>query len=274
MINYTTNRSKYILKPTVPAGTTDISYTVSIGGNLVFLGKTKYFGGDYEVDCSDWIDAYIASKSQIGRPMTRLMQIIVTVVFTYSGGTSQTMTLTWEPDLINLEDIIIPPYVDDSTPPYACLMLLNSGFYINDPAYDYLIIPLSFHNKILDGKTINHLDKVTYTNKYGDVQNLSVSNYYEIECFIDPCWLHVETGLRNYQFQHVDIEYEKVMLALQSAPYSLLKTYLVNISGIEWHIEPRTADVHIKDVEKIETYSSYSTDKKVPTLKITLEAFI
>lgn len=249
MININTVRGRYILKPTVPAGTTSIQYTVSIGGNLIFLGRSKYFGGTYEVDCSDWLESYIAKQT------STVTSVTVTVVFSYSGGTTQTMTLTWAPYVINREEITF-------TGTYAYLALTNCGFvfYGGTP----IKVPLSVTNGILDGKTIDNLDKITYMDRYGDKHNGSITNHYELECYIDPCWLSVETG--------EDIEYEKVMLALQGSLKTTLVAYNVKISGMTG-TSVITTEVRVKDVEKIDTYSSYSTDKKVPSYKITLEIY-
>lgn len=247
MINISSTRGRYILKPTVPVGTTEIQYTVSIGGNLIFLGKSKYFGGTYEVDCSDWLESYIANQT------TTVTSVTITVVFSYSGGTTQTMTLTWTPYVLSLDNTVF-------SGTYAYLELLNCGFvYYGGYA---VTVPLSIKNGSLEGKTINKVDKINFIDRYGDTHNGSMTNHYELECYIDPCWLQVETG--------EDIEYEKVMLALQGAKKTTFKAHNISISGMGAASTIET-ECRVKDVEQIETYSAYSSDKKVPTFKIIIE---
>lgn len=266
MININDIRQLYILYPTVPSGTTDISYTVSIGGNLVFLGKTKYFG-DFEIDTRDWFDSYLYSMKY----NTLVNELTMTVVLTYTGVNSNgaftstaTMTKRYTPYDINLPYLI---YNQDGAFAYINIWG-NCGFLMTRPDNQNKVaphIPLSVKNGMLEGKTINKLDKITYMDKYGNTRTGSITNQYELECFVDPCWLQVETG--------DDLEYEKVMLALQNFTYgTLVVSSNVKISGMDTHYHTgQISFVHVKDVEKIETYSSYSTDKKVPTLKITLE---
>lgn len=251
MINISTNRKKYILTPTIPAGTEEIGYEVVIGGDIVFVGNTKYFGGTYEVDCSDWLESYLASRTT-----QMIITVTVTVTFTYDGSSTQVMTLTWTPDSINLTQ---PTFL---TPPYAYIQLMNCGFLFNPVAT--IQVPLSFKNGILDGKTIDSLEKVTYMDKWGDIHNGGMTNHYELECYIDPCWFQVETGK--------DLEYAKVILALQNSQMSSLNINGVKISGMDVTGSASLIG-RVKDVEQIDTYSSYSTDKKVPTYKIIFEIY-
>jgi len=263
MINISTNRNKYILRPTVPSGTEDIQYTVYIGATTIFVGKTKYFGGTYEVDLSDFIESYLASRSY------DIYIISLRVLFSYDNGSStQQMTYTWNADVINL------PW---DYPAQAMLQARLCGFkmleeweegseieYSNAPVN----IPLVITNELLAGKTINKLDKVTYMDRYGYTYNGSMTNSYEVECFIDPCWLKMSTGN--------DMEYEKVILALQNAKKTVLFLNMTaesnnRISGMELYDTGLGLEVRVKDIEKIETYSSYSTSKKIPSYKLTLE---
>lgn len=252
MINYSSNRGRYILRPTVPVGTEDIQYEVSIGGNLIYIGRTKYFG-NFEVDCSDWLESYIMSK---GSTMV-LTSVTITVVFTYDGSTTQSMTVNWTPGTINLT----APTLGSA---YAYLSLSNCGFLFTNPV-GVIQVPLSVTNGIIDGKTINTLDKINYMDKYGDMHNGGMTNHYELECYIDPCWFKVETGK--------DLEYEKVILALQNAQETTLVTYNVKISGMDSSNTSNNIKGRVKDVEQIDTYSSYSTNKKVPSYKITFEIY-
>lgn len=169
--------------------------------------------------------------------------------------------------------------------PVANIILLNSGFAVttNDTfenivefstvtptdqvqmsdAPTDIVLPLKVRNGQIVGKTVNNLEKTTYMDRYGDTHNSVMTNSYEIECYIDPEWLIVGTGS--------DLTYEKLMLACQNAQ----KTYLAStatISGIEsngsFMLEGR-----IKDIEHIETYSSYNTNHKIPSYKITFEVY-
>ena len=82
---------------------------------------------------------------------------------------------------------------------------------------------------------------------------------------MDPCWFSVTTG--------DDLEYEKLFLALQNSKITTLDLVNVTISGIEFGSNIEQLIGRVKDIEKIETYSSYSTDKKVPSYKITFEVY-
>lgn len=160
----------------------------------------------------------------------------------------------------------------------ATLSLVNSGFvfgtesFKNEVTFDLnqhtttkpttITIPLKVKNGMLVGKTINNIDKITYMDRYGDTHNASITNHYELECYIDDDWLGTLTGN--------DINFEKLELAMQAAQ----KTYLctnAKISGMDGGdtmIEGR-----VKDVQKIETYSSYHTGNKIPSYKITFEIY-
>ena len=271
MINIRATRGRYILTPTIPSDTEIIRYEVSVANTVVFVGQSRYFGGDYEVDCSDWIDSYLAKAT------TDVTSVVVSIVFTFiledETTQTQTRTLTYTPDMLNLSYTRI-----DTDAAYCVLDLTNCGFLFNGGSG--IRVPLMLRGNTLVGKTINNIEKVTWTDRYGDVHNGSLTNKYELECFIDPCWLSVKTN--------GDLEFEKVQLALQSARKTVLKgcgeggfTPLL-ISGME--TETRTgggsiarADIsmecRVKDVKKVETYSAYSQNKKVPTYRITLEIY-
>ena len=250
MVNLSSVRGKYILKPSVPEGTEEITYEVTINNTLIFVGKSMYFGGTYEVDCSDFIETYLRKGEQTASLKVR---------FIYDGGTSQTLSLSWSPDYINL------PAIDTTESSYAYIELSNSGFLIGDSTTNYPVrIPLDVKNGVLSGKTINRLDKTTYMDRYADIHNGGMTNHYELECYIDPCWLEVTTGN--------DLEYEKLMLAMQNADSSTLKVNGYKISGMNPFIAVQMPG-RVKDVEKIETYSSYSTNKKVPSYKIVFEIY-
>ena len=253
MINLSVLRGKYILKPDVPVGTEEITYEVTINSTLIFVGKSRYFGSTYEVDCSDFIETYLRKGKQTAS---------LNVRFIYDGGTSQTLSLSWSPDYINLPAIDTTDTTESS---YAYIELSNSGFLIGDSTTTYPVrIPLDVKNGVLSGKTINRLDKTTYIDRYADIHNGGLTNHYELECYIDPCWLEVTTGN--------DLEYEKVMMAMQNADTSTLKVKGYKISGMNPFIATQMPG-RVKDVEKIETYSSYSTNKKVPSYKITFAIY-
>ena len=250
MINLSTVRGKYILKPSVPVGTEEITYEVIMNNTLIFVGKSRYFGGTYEVDCSDFIETYLRKGRQTAS---------LNVRFIYDGGTSQTLSLSWSPDYINL------PAIDTTESSYAYIELSNSGFLIGNSTTNYPVrIPLDVKNGVLSGKTINRLDKTTYMDRYADIHNGGMTNHYELECYIDPCWLEVTTGN--------DLEYEKLMLAMQNADSSTLNAKGCKISGMDLFSTAQMPG-RVKDVEKIETYSSYSTNKKVPSYKIVFEIY-
>lgn len=250
MVNLSSVRGKYILKPSVPEGTEEITYEVTINNTLIFVGKSKYFGGTYEVDCSDFIETYFRKGEQT---------VSLNVVFIYDGSTSQTLSLTWYPDFINL------PVIDTTGNSYAYIELSNSGFLIGDLTTNYPVrIPLDVKNGIISGKTINKLDKITYIDRYADMHNGGMTNHYELECYIDPCWLEVTTGN--------DLEYEKLVLAMQNAGSTTLNAKGCKISGMKPFFLTQLPG-RVKDVERIETYSSYSTNKKVPSYKIVFEIY-
>ena len=250
MINLSTVRGKYILKPSVPVGTKEITYEVILNSTLIFVGKSRYFGGTYEVDCSDFIETYLRKGEQTAS---------LNVRFIYDGGTSQTLSLSWSPDYINL------PAIDTTESSYAYIELSNSGFLIGNSTTNYPVrIPLDVKNGVLSGKTINRLDKTTYIDRYADIHNGGMTNHYELECYIDPCWLEVTTGN--------DLEYEKLMLAMQNADSSILNAKGCKISGMDLFSTAQMPG-RVKDVEKIETYSNYSTNKKVPSYKIVFEIY-
>lgn len=250
MINLSAFRGKYILKPDIPVGTEEITYEVILNNTLIFVGKSRYFGGTYEVDCSDFIETYLKKGEKT---------VSLNVRFTYNGGITETLSLSWSPDYINL------PAISTTESSYAYIELSNSGFLIGNTTTNYPVrIPLDIKNGVLSGKTINRLDKTTYIDRYADIHNGGMTNHYELECYIDPCWLEVTTGN--------DLEYEKLMLAMQNADSTTLNAKGCKISGMNLFF---TAQIpgRVKDVEKIETYSSYSTNKKVPSYKIVFEIY-
>lgn len=265
MINISTNRKKYIVRPTQSQtleSTYEIQYVVSISGSTIFTGRARYFGNQsdfnsvFEVDCSDFIDAYIAKQ------INNISSVTVSVAFTFynSSGSSigsETLPVTWAPEATNLPR-------PDMTSAYALLYTQNSGFTNSDGS---TYIPLSIKNGVLEGKTINKLEKNTFMDRYGDTHNGSMTNHYEVECFVDPCWLgSVKTK--------GDLDYERVMLMLQNSQRTILYCQYCNISGITPSpINSWNCDCHIKNVERIETYSSYSGNQKVPTYKITIEIY-
>lgn len=273
MINIHSTRGRYVLKATVPSDTEIIRYEVSVANTVVFVGQSRYFGGDYEVDCSDWIDSYL-SKATV-----EVTSLKVSIDFTYiledETTQTQTKTLYYYPDVLYLT---APSTTTSDT--YCVLTLLNSGFSFE--LGGAIKVPLMLRGKTLVGKTINNLEKVTWTDRYGDVHNGSLTNKYELECFIDPCWLSVKTNS--------DLEFEKVQLALQNSRKTMLIACgaggyeNILISGMDTSFtavmpspvpDPAKFEMEcrVKDVKKVETYSAYSQNKKVPTYRITLEIY-
>ena len=272
MIDISIYRGRWMIVPAIPVTTDEIDYVVSVEGDQVFVGKTVYFGGTYEIDTRDFIDAYIAKQT------TQVSSVTVSIDFTYyAEGTqlsTQTKSVTWTPDVLSLP---VPAHTDAAT--WCQLVLMNCGFEFN--GHGQIRVPLQLSGLTLVGKTINNLEKITYIDRYGDTHNGSLTNHYELEVYVDPEWLNVKTNN--------DLYYEMVMLALQNSQ----KTTLcgvgeggftpLNISGIDmsYHVVTRAparreieVEGRVKDVQKVETYSSYSTQKKLPTIKVTFEIYI
>ena len=276
MIDINAHRGMYVITPAIATDTDRITYLVSVAGSEVFAGQTRYFGGTYEIDTRDWLDSYLAKQT------TQVNSVTVSVAVTcYDEDdtvlSTHTYTLTWKPEMLGLS---APPQPSDYSTTYCNIELLNCGFEFN--GHTPVRVPLMIDGLTLRGKTINNLEKVTYMDKYGDTHNGSTTNSYELECFIDPDWLNVKTNS--------DLEYEKVMLALQCAQKSTLKGCgaggfdAIKISGMFTAYIPSTPGGtrplqffeipgRVKDVKKIETYSAYSNTKKVPTIKITFEIY-
>lgn len=268
MINISTTRGKYIFKPTVPSSTATIDYQVTVGGvvggssvtpSVVFVGKTNYFGGTYEVDFSDWIDSFLSKYLDI---YTQVSSVSVSIVFTYTseGGTTstQTMTYAWTPDDCGL------PVPSWDACGGAALTLVNSGFVNSGTTSKLLTLKLYTWGYTLVGKTINNIEKTNYMDKYGDKHNGSCTNKFEFECYIDPDWLKVgEDGT----------VYNKVMTACQSSKRTLLRG--VNFLTIKGFGSGGSIELEgrVKDVEKVDVYSTYNVNQKVPTLKITFEVY-
>ena len=276
MIDINAHRGMYVITPVVPVNTEKIVYEVTIGGVMIFVGRTQYFGGTYEIDCRDWLDTYLAKAT------TNVTSVTISIAFTFydEDGTTlstQTRTLTWQPIMLGLTP---PPQPADYSKTYCNIELLNCGFIFNGNVA--VRVPLQLSNLTLVGKTINNLEKVTYVDKYGDTHNGSLSNSYELECYIDPDWLDVDTNK--------DMNYEMIALALQGAQKATLKGCgaggftPIHISGMfTSYVNPGGGGTmplqyfeipgRVKDVKKVETYSAYSTKKKIPTYKITFEIY-
>lgn len=147
--------------------------------------------------------------------------------------------------------------IKDGECPYFNLLLINSDFQGD------INVPLAVNNSVLRGKTVNNLDKISFMDRYGDTHNASVSNSYELECYVDPDWLKTSTGN--------DLGYEALMLAMQSAR----KTFLIGTAKVSgMRTDGFTMlNCRVKDVEKVETYSRYNGTHRVPSLKITIEIY-
>lgn len=279
MIDIKAHRGMYVFTPAIPVGTESINYEVSIGGDLIFVGHTKYFGGTYEIDSRDWFDSYIWNQTQADTLVTSVTLSIAFTFYDEDGTTISTSTLskTWQPIMLGLTP---PPQPADYSKTYCNIELLNCGFIFNGGVK--VRVPLQVCGTKLVGKTINKLEKITYVDKYGDTHNGSMSNSYELECFIDPDWLNVKTN--------GDMNYEMIALALQGAQKSTLKGCgeggftPIQISGMDTvYVNPGGGGTmplqyfnipgRVKDVKKVETYSSYSNKKKLPTIKVTFEIY-
>lgn len=277
MINISITRGKYIVTPSVPVTTESIDYTVSVGGQLdgsttisastVFVGKTRYFGGVYEVDCSDWIDTFITNHTVYSGSYHTVSSVTVTVVFTFTKDdnttSTQTKTCTWTPEGINLP---VPQF--DSQCGCCQIELLNSGFcHYTSTGSTFKVKLLTQAGKLV-GKTINNIEKTDYMDKYGDKHNGSATNKMEIECFVDPDWFRVDG--------HNMTLYNQLMTAMQCAKRSVLgppSSSVVRIQGFSGSGGYADLVGRVKNVEKVEVSSIYSVDNKIPNIKITFEVY-
>lgn len=274
MINLVENRKLYVVKPTIPSGTEKIDYSVYVDNVLVFVGSSKYFGGDYEVDLSDFIESKILSYPVSEEAMGGASSIIIRVVFSYDNGTTETKYGSYEPYIISSAVIPEPAYFSSAT--YIRLgnsQVWGEGPDPTDPTQTimyHLKIPVKTYNGYVVGKTINNIEKTTYIDRNGNSHNGGVVNNYEIECYLDSDALNV-TSKNN------DMIYEKVIMALQSAGVFWLSLGEgVNIKGLDRdNYGNNRLDLlgRVKDIEKVELYSTYSTTNKVPSLKITFEIY-
>lgn len=267
MINYSTTRGEYILKATVPASTEHIDYEVYIWGTvggvvtaeeLVFVGQSRYFGGDYEIDCEDWVDTFLSDNLDVNSIVTGCyIKIILTYTSDLGVQSSQTLTRLFYPKQV---DVDVPTFD-------ACggaeLILYNSWFY-NDSTDKLMKVKLLTKGFRLVGRVDNIMHKTTYMDKYGDVHNGSTSNKYELECYIDPEWLNMKDSGDTYG---------AVMAALQSSKKTIFRgVHTLFILGMGIY-GVGDMEGRVKDVEKVEVYSTYSVRQKLPTLKITFEVY-
>lgn len=277
MINLSKTRGLYIVKANVPSSTETVDYTVSVGGTygsstvsaaVVFVGKSRYFGGAYEVDCSDWIESFISKYGRYNRTDYTVKTCTVTVVFTYTNDLNQTSTetktVTWSPETIT--GLSRPTW--DGACGGGRLVLWNSGFV--HPSYpgDPLTVKLLTFGGQLVGQTVDKFVKTTYMDRYGDVHNASMTNKYEIECYVDPDWFHMQG--RNSGWI-----YNRLVAAMQNARVSYLgspSASVINIPGISASGQA-TLEGRVKDVEQVELPSTYNSERRVPTMKITFEVY-
>lgn len=252
MINYTSYRDKYIVSLTVPTGTQVITYEVIMYGSTVFYGQMNYGGtGKFELDCSDWIESWIAAQTN------DVTSCSLTVNVRFDGGSTQARTVTWTPSILTMLPI---SHAQDK---YGELYLINSGFRLY--ANTAMKIPLMVENESLKGKTIDNLEKVTYTDKFGNKHNASSRNRYEIECYVDPDWLATATNK--------DVDYAGVMLACQGALRAVLTVQDIKISGMYLTSNNVQLNGRVKDIERVETRSRYTSSTPLPTYKITFEVY-
>lgn len=278
MINIGFDRKKYSLKPTVPSGTDSITYNVHVAGVLdgttnismvqVFRGSCRYFGGEFEVDATDWIDSFLYKYtwSDVGGTWgvhtVTSCTVSASISFYDSAGSIISAILkhvTWTPATLNKAYPTFGNVCGE-----AKLLLYNSGYVHNDQSTKELCVPLWTLGGVLQGKTVNNLQKVTYMDRYGDMHNGSIGNKYELECYVDPDWLNVHQNPFNY---------EVVMACLQAS----LKTYLNSVNSLTipgmGTSSSLSLEGRVKDMEKVEVQSNYTTDQKVPTLKIVFEVY-
>lgn len=285
MINIGVNRNKYILNiKTIPNIQTllmdceSISYQVSVSGELdgvisipavvVYAGASRYFGGDYEIDIMDWIDTFLTKYTYADvngggyyDHCVTSCTVVIDLEFHKTSGasSSSSMTYVWEPEPFGIT------YPEDTTTcGGAKLLLYNTGWAHYNELDKELCIPLWVNGYILKGKTIDKFVKTNYMDKYGDYHNGSVENRFEIECYVDPDWLDVHRDVYNYGV---------VMAAMQASKRTYLKG--VNFLTIKGMGSSGSVSLEgrVKDVEKVEVYSSYNSDRRVPSLKIIFEVY-
>lgn len=259
----------FVVKPTVPVNTELIEYTVSVRGKVgvtvtsyvtVFVGKTRYFGGVYEIDYSDWVDAFL-SDHQDTASLVDYVEVKIDLTYTSDLGVTSTQSITkkWLPYELVLR---IPTFENCGG---AKLVLYNSGVCNRDAEENIFIIKLLCRKDVLVGKTNMIFNKTNYMDKYGDVHNGSMNNKYELECYIDPEWMKINEEVT---------EYNAVIAALMSAKRTFLRSENgLKIRGLNAISQTIELEGRVKDVERVEVYSTYNTNQKVPTLKITFEVY-
>ena len=264
MINIKKYRGEFILHPTVPTGTETIDYQVRVNSTVVYAGQTRWFGDEYTVDLKDWIDSYITREEAAGR---QVYQVTVVVDFVYTDedniSSGQSIQYTWTPEVLGAD---LPMPVQSQTCPRMYIELSNSGFIHYDQQTSKVKIPLMCQKGRLICRNRNRLIKTTYMDKYGDTHNGSMDNRYELEVYVDPDWLGVQSSNNSYR-------YECVMLALQNALSASMKCeYFITIPGF---FSSSTTDMpgRVKDIESVDVRTYYNADHKVPTLKITYEIY-
>ena len=106
MINFSTDRGKYIIEKTpAPESNIDaITYTVSLNNTTIFQGSSKYFGGKYEVDCSDWIEQWIVKQSNEGNNPIHC-NLYLLFRFYVDGDNRITIGAekNWYPEILNMD---------------------------------------------------------------------------------------------------------------------------------------------------------------------------
>ena len=263
MISVKKYRGEFIFYPTVPSGTETIEYQVKLNDNVVYVGKTRWFGGEYSVDLEDWIDSYVADEEASGRQVYN-MTATVTFIYTDGGGSTsrQVMLYYWVPSPLGVD---LPRPVQSQSCPFMYIELSNCGFVHYDSPESKVRIPLLCRSGKLICGSSNRLIKTTYIDKFGDVHNGSIHNKYELDCYVDAEWLGMSSGN--------SFRYECVMAALQSALSASMKCeYPMYVPG--FYGESATdLPGRVKDVEKVDVRTYYDADHKVPTLKITFEIY-
>lgn len=250
MIICDSNQRKYKLTVTPPDETEIIDYDIYLPNMTVsaYHGKTRYFGGNFELDLSDWVEA---CWNDPNFPSSGTIQID----FVYDESTTVVVkTMSYDKELISMTQ----PSTGN-----AYIDLYNSDFKLTNVSNDHIRIPLLYENDILKGKVNNNIDKTVFMDKYGNVHNSTSDNWYEIECYFEIPPVITKS----------DVVYQQIMGAFQSARESTLYlTNSVKISGMKCG-SSTTLPCHIKDIEKVTTYSRYNTTNNVPVYKITLEIY-
>lgn len=267
MINITSTQKRNIWTPNIPSTWDEIDYRVfrQYQGDLIFQGRCVNTG-DFQLDMNDWIEQIWDETD------TRLSYTPQSLYVTAqrAGGSPVDMVSSYF-STDRMDTGIISNPTPNARPGHFDIIFQNSDFkgYTTTGQTEYNVkIPLQSINGVLNGKTINKLDKVTYTDKFGDTHNSMADNHIEVECYVDASYLAKYLNIRTGD----DEKYNQLMMMAQTARNVILKGN-GKISGISQGGSLRELYCRVKDVEQTETHFRYSVTNHIPTLKFTLEIY-